>query len=115
MKKIILLAAVALGAMSAQAQQAVEVPKFFDNWSVSLVGGGTTPIENAAFWGDMRGIVGIEIEKQVTPIFALGVEGNWGINTSYGEGVNVFDDQYVGAYGAINLNKLFGKTSGILL
>lgn len=108
MKKIILLAAVALGAMSAQAQQAVEVPKFFDNWSVSLVGGGTTPIENAAFWGDMRGIVGIEIEKQVTPIFALGVEGNWGINTSYGEGVNVFDDQYVGAYGAINLNKLFG-------
>lgn len=108
MKKIILLAAVALGAMSAQAQQAVEVPKFFDNWSVSLVGGGTTPLQGIDEIGNVRGIVGIEIEKQVTPIFALGVEGNWGINTSYGEGVNVFDDQYVGAYGAINLNKLFG-------
>ena len=108
MKKVILLAAVALGAMSAQAQQAVEAPKFFDNWSVSLVGGATNSIEGNAFWGDMRGVVGIEIEKQVTPILALGIEGNWGINTSYGVGHNVFDDQYAGVYGAINLNKLFG-------
>lgn len=108
MKKVILLAAVALGAMSAQAQQAVEAPKFFDNWSVSLVGGGTTPIEEISEIGKVRGIVGIEIEKQVTPILALGLEGNWGINTSYNTGVNVFDDQYAGVYGAINLNKLFG-------
>ena len=106
MKKVILLAAVALGAMSAQAQQAVEAPKFFDNWSVSLVGGATNSIEGNAFWGDMRGVVGIEIEKQVTPILALGIEGNWGINTSYGVGHNVFDDQYAGVYGAINLNNL---------
>ena len=108
MKKVILLAAVALGAMSAQAQQAVEAPKFFDNWSVSLVGGGTTPIEEITEIGKVRGIAGIEIEKQVTPILALGLEGNWGINTSYDKGVNVFDDQYAGIYGAINLNKLFG-------
>ena len=108
MKKTILLAAVALGAITAQAQQVVEAPKFFDNWSVSLVGGATNSIEGNAFWGDMRGVVGIEIEKQVTPILALGIEGNWGINTSYGVGHNVFDDQYAGVYGAINLNKLFG-------
>ena len=108
MKKAILLAAVALGAMSAQAQQAVEAPKFFDNWSISLVGGGTTPLEQIDEIGKVRGIAGIEIEKQVTPLLALGVEGNWGINTSYSTGVNVFDDQYVGVYGAINLNKLFG-------
>ena len=108
MKKVILLAAVALGAMSAQAQQAVEAPKFFDNWSISLVGGGTTPLLDIDEIGKVRGIAGLEIEKQVTPILALGVEGNWGINTSYSTGVNVFDDQYVGVYGAINLNKLFG-------
>ena len=108
MKKVILLAAVALGAMSAQAQQAVEAPKFFDNWSISLVGGGTTPLLDIDEIGKVRGIAGLEIEKQVSPILALGVEGNWGINTSYGQGVNVFDDQYVGVYGAINLNKLFG-------
>lgn len=106
MKKVILLAAVALGAMSAQAQQAIEAPKLTDNWSVTLVGGAQTPIENAAFWGDMRGVVGVEIEKQVTPILALGIEGNWGINTSYGESCNVFDSQYAGVYGAINLNNL---------
>ena len=108
MKKVILLAAVALGAMSAQAQQAVEAPKFFDNWSISLVGGGTTPLLQIDEIGKVRGIAGIEIEKQVSPILAVGLEGNWGINTSYGEGVNVFDDQYAGVYGAINLNKLFG-------
>ena len=108
MKKVILLAAVALGAMSAQAQQAVEAPKFFDNWSISLVGGGTTPLLQIDEIGKVRGIAGIEIEKQVSPILAVGIEGNWGINTSYGEGVNVFDDQYAGVYGAINLNKLFG-------
>ena len=108
MKKVILLAAVALGAMSAQAQQAVEAPNFFDNWSISLVGGGTTPLLQIDEIGKVRGIAGIEIEKQVSPILAVGLEGNWGINTSYGEGVNVFDDQYAGVYGAINLNKLFG-------
>lgn len=108
MKKVILLAAVALGAMSAQAQQAVEAPKFFDNWSISLVGGATTPLTEISEIGKVRGIAGIEIEKQVTPILALGLEGNWGINTSYNTGVNVFDDQYAGVYGAINLNKLFG-------
>ena len=107
MKKVILLAAVAFGAMSAQAQ-AIEAPKFFDNWSISLVGGGTTPIVGDDFIKDTRGIAGIEIEKQVSPILAVGIEGNWGINTSYGQGVNVFDDQYAGVYGAINFNKLFG-------
>ena len=108
MKKVILLAAVALGAMSAQAQQAVEAPKFFDNWSISLVGGATTPLTEITEIGKVRGIAGLEIEKQVSPILAVGVEGNWGINTSYNTGVNVFDDQYVGVYGAINFNKLFG-------
>ena len=107
MKKIILLAAVAFGAMSAQAQ-AIEAPKFFDNWSISLVGGGTTPIVGNDFIKDTRGIAGIEIEKQVSPILAVGIEGNWGVNISYGQGVNVFDDQYAGVYGAINFNKLFG-------
>ena len=107
MKKVILLAAVAFGAMSAQAQ-AIEAPKFFDNWSISLVGGGTTPLSQIDEIGKVRGIAGIEIEKQVTPILALGVEGNWGINTSYSTGANIFDDQYAGVYGAINLNKLFG-------
>lgn len=109
MKKFILLAAVAATAMSANAQQAVETTGIGDNWSVGLVGGVTTPIENAAFFGDMRGAVGIDINKQISPVFGLGIEGLWGINTSSWTGVksaNVFDSQYVGVYGSLNLNNL---------
>ncbi len=110
MKKIILLAAVAATAMSVNAQQAIEATGVGDNWSIGLVGGVTTPIENAAFFGDMRGAAGIEINKQVSPIFGMGVEGIWGVNTSSWSEVksaNVFDSHYVGAYGKFNLNNLF--------
>lgn len=81
MKKTLLFAALALGAMSASAQ-ALEQPKFFDNWSIGLDGGVTTPLKHAAFFGDMRGLVGLHIQKQITPAFALGVEGQFGVNTS---------------------------------
>ncbi|MBQ4344563.1 MAG: OmpA family protein [Muribaculaceae bacterium] len=110
MKKFILLAAVAATAMSVNAQQAIEATGAGDNWSIGLVGGVTTPIEDAAFIGDMRGAAGIEINKQVSPIFGFGIEGIWGVNTSSWSGVksaNVFDSHYVGAYGKFNLNNLF--------
>ena len=54
MKKTIILAVLALGAMTANAQ-AIEQPKFFDNWSVGLDGGVTTPLTHHAFFGQMRG------------------------------------------------------------
>ncbi len=66
---------------------------------------------NHAFFGDMRGIVGLHIDKQITPAFALGVEGAFGINTSTVRGPHsytAFDNSYVGAYGAVNLMNLFG-------
>ncbi|RXE70543.1 OmpA family protein, partial [Muribaculaceae bacterium Isolate-013 (NCI)] len=42
MKKIILIAALALGAISAQAQVTVQGSKFSDNWSLGLKGGAVT-------------------------------------------------------------------------
>ena len=57
MKKILLLAAVAFGAISASAQ-AIEQPKFFDNWSIGVDGGVTTPMKGQAFFGSMRGVWG---------------------------------------------------------
>lgn len=118
MKKILLLAAVALGSISASAQ-AVEQPKFFDNWSIGVDGGVTTPMTGQAFFGSMRGIWGLHIQKQVTPAFAVGVEGRLSVNTSKWEMVNTysktaFDNQYIGAYGAINLFNLFGGYDGKL-
>ncbi len=106
MKKIALIIAVALGAMSAQAQsQALGSTNFGDNWSLGIVGGGTTGLKHSSFFGDMRGVIGIDIKKQISPTFGLGIDANWSVNTtgcSY-----AFDSQYVGLYGAANLNNLF--------
>jgi len=111
MKRTILAGVIALGALSAAAQ-AIEQPKFFDNWSAGLDGGVTTPMNHHAFFGDMRGIVGLHIDKQITPVFGLGVEGAFGVNTSswhgYTRSTTAFDNSYVGVYGTVDLFNLFG-------
>lgn len=110
MKKTVLFAALALGAISASAQ-AYEQPKFFDNWSLGLDGGATTPLTNHAFFGSMRGLVGLHVDKQITPTYGMGVEGQFGVNTLgwYGEhSTTAFDNSYVGLYGTVDLFNLFG-------
>ncbi len=116
MKKFILVAAIALGfgAMSSQAQTVLE-SKFFDNWSFTLKGGMTSPLKGHGFWGNSRGIAGVELRKQITPIFGLGVEGEATVNTSSwkaDKSANMFDDMYVGVFGTINLNNLFAGYAG---
>lgn len=109
MKKSILLVACALGAMSASAQ-AVEQPKFFDNWSVGINGGVTTPMHNYPFFSSMRGLVGVDVQKQITPTYAVGAEGMFSVNTSsWGprKSKTAFDNTYVGLYGAVDLFNLF--------
>lgn len=112
MKKMILVAALAAGAVAANAQQAIEKTGFADNWSVGIDGGVTTPIYRAPFWGDMRGVVGLNVSHQLTPTFGLGVEASWGVNTSSWhngfKSANAFDNSYVGAFGTVNLFNLFG-------
>ncbi|MDE6310507.1 MAG: OmpA family protein [Muribaculaceae bacterium] len=111
MKKVLLSAAVALGALAANAQ-AVQQPGFFDNWSIGLDGGVTTPMYRAPFWGDMRGVAGLHIQKQITPAFAMGVESAFAVNTSSWRGhvhsTTAFDNSYVGVYGAVDLFNFFG-------
>ena len=54
MKKIFtLLVAGLVGTAAATAQKAMEHSRFFDNWSIGLVGGGITPTTHSAFWGNM--------------------------------------------------------------
>ena len=60
----------------------------------------------------MRGIVGLELRKQISPVFGLGIEGEWSVNTSYGQSSTAFDHQYVGAQGIVNLNNLFAGYTG---
>lgn len=109
MKKTLLTAVLALGALTAAAQ-AYEKPKFFDNWSIGLDGGVATPLTHHAFFGNMRGVFGAHIQKQVTPSFALGAEGLAGVNTSswYGpKSSTAIDNSYVGVYGALDLPTFF--------
>lgn len=116
MKKIILTSVLALGAVAAaNAQQAIETPKFGDNWSLGINAGVTTPMYRTPFWGDMRPTVGLKLDKKISPTFKVGIEGDFAINTSTVRGPiskTAFDDSYVGAYGAVNLFNLFGGYQG---
>ncbi|MDE6379067.1 MAG: OmpA family protein [Muribaculaceae bacterium] len=116
MKKTLLAAALlTVGSATMMAQEAMLKPGLFDNISIGLQGGATTPLQNfrtgAKFWDNMRGVAGLDIRKQITPAFALGAEGDFAVNTSNWEGMThsstAFDSSYVGAYGALNLFKLF--------
>ncbi len=116
MKKMILMAVAAFGMMTAQAQQTMETPSFWSNWSVGLDGGLTTTIKGSSFFGNMRGAVGLHVQKQITPVFALGLETYTGVNTSswlvqrgFAEkkSATAFDNVYAGVYGSLNLMNLF--------
>lgn len=111
MKKTVLAAAFALGAMSMSAQ-GIEQPKFFDNWSVGLNGGVTTPLSHNPFFKSMRGVAGINVAKQITPVLGIGAEGMAAVNTSNWKGQihsnTAFDATYVGLYGTVDLFNLFG-------
>lgn len=115
MKRMFILPAIALGVMTASAQ-AIEQPGFFDNVSVGVNGGITTPMAHHPFFKSMRPVVGVTVDKMVTPTFGVGVESLFGINTSSFNGrahsSTAFDDSYVGAYGKVDLFNLFGGYDG---
>ena len=127
MKKSIIMAMAAAAVLSAGAQNAVAPTNFGDNWSIGLDGGATTPLaRHHAFFGDMRGQFGLHIQKQISPVFAVGVEGTAAVNASSwfagyyttpldhtypivpGRSSTGIDQMYVGVYGSVNLMNLFG-------
>lgn len=111
MKKVtILAAALAVTSLSVNAQKAYEGSRFFDNWYVGVKGGVTTPTTHSAFWRNMRAETGLELGKQITPVFGVSFEGLTGINTSVSK--TAFDDLNLGLLGKINLNNLFGGYNG---
>ena len=111
MKKVsFLVAALAVSALSVNAQKAYEGTRFLDNWYVGVKGGVTTPTTHSAFWPNMRAETGIELGKQITPVLGVSFEGLTGINTSFSK--TAFDDLNLGVLGKINLNNLFGGYNG---
>lgn len=120
MKKIILaaIATVAFsGAANAENRELAPIAPG-DNWSVTLKGGIAAPVNRTggSFKDNIRGVAGMELRKQIAPSFGLGVESDFGFNTSTWNGHrsmrNVVDNMYVGIFGAVNLNNLFAGYAG---
>lgn len=105
-----LMVALCAASMAVNAQNLLQGSKFTDNWSIGLNGGGITPLTHSAFWGNMRPAVGIELSKQLTPIFGLGLEGMGYINTAPSR--TAFDNSNVSLLGKINVNNLFWGYKG---
>ena len=80
-----------MGAMvlTANAQKTVQGSGFYDNGSAGVVAGGITPTTHSAFFKNMRATYGVELTKQITPVFALGAQFMAANNVS--ESATVFD------------------------
>ena len=96
--------------------QTLEKSKITDNISVVVKGGATTPLNNPVDMDGVRGVFGVELRKEITPILGLGVEGEWTVNTSQWPSQIpsdfMVDHQYVGAFSTTNWMNLLGGFKG---
>ena len=110
MKKIVASLVLCMAVIAANAQKAVEGNKFTDNWSVGFNAGGTTPLTHSAFFKNMRALLGVGLDKQVTPVLGLGFEAMTSINTTPSR--TAFDNTNLSVLGTLNLSNLFGGYAG---
>ena len=110
MKKIVASLVLCMAVIAANAQKAVEGNKFTDNWSVGFNAGGTTPLTHSAFFKNMRAVLGVGLDKQVTPVLGLGFEAMTSINTTPSR--TAFDNTNLSVLGTLNLSNLFGGSAG---
>lgn len=105
MKKIIVSFVLCMAVLAVNAQEAIVGNKVMDNWSVGINVGGTTPLTHSAFLKNMRAVLGVGIDKQVTPILGFGFEAMASINTTPSR--TAFDNTNLSLLGTLNLNNLF--------
>ena len=110
MKKIVASLVLCMAVIAANAQKAVEGNKFTDNWSVGFNAGGTTPLTHSAFFKNMRAVLGVGLDKQVTPVLGLGFEAMTSINTTPSR--TAFDNTNLSVLGTLNLSNMFGGYAG---
>lgn len=110
MKKIVASLVLCMAVIAANAQKAVEGNMFTDNWSVGFNAGGTTPLTHSAFFKNMRAVLGVGLDKQVTPVLGLGFEAMTSINTTPSR--TAFDNTNLSVLGTLNLSNLFGGYAG---
>ena len=103
MRKLFTILALATITLGANAQY--EGHKFFDNWSLGVNAGAITPTVNHPFWKSCRPNFGLEVTKQITPVFAVAVEGEANVNTTPSK--NAIDQVNVSWLNKVNLTNLF--------
>ncbi len=111
MKKILaslLLLSVAVG--YADGQTALTGNKFADNWAIGVNAGGTTPLTHHSFFKNMRPVVGVHVDKYLTPAFGLSLEAMGSFNTTGSK--TAFDASNVSLLGLVNLGNLFAGYNG---
>ena len=113
MKKFMLMFALLVSAvMSANAQVATQNRKAFDNISVGVVAGVSTPLDfNSMF--PLNAAVGVRVQKDFTPIFGLQAEGLVLFNDNHFSDVKTFvKATNVGLNGVFNLTNAFKGYKG---
>ena len=111
MKKLFTIVAMGAAVLTANAQKTVQGSRFFDNWSVGLVGGGIVPVTNSDKVKDVRATYGVEINKQITPIFGLGAQITAANNVTPSK--NIIDASNVTLMGRLNLSNIFLGYKGV--
>lgn len=106
MRKILALVALCIVTWTTtSAQKLIKGSKFTDNWSVGINAGAVSPLSvHTSFFKDMRTTMGVEVSKQLTPVFGLGLQGMWSVNTSSSS--TAFDHSNVSVLGRVNMNNL---------
>lgn len=105
MKKFFTIAAMGAMVLTASAQKSVQGSKFFDNWSVGVVGGGIVKTTHTKFFKGIKPNVGVELSKQVTPI--LGFTGQLTTDAKVTPSSNVVDAANLSLLARVNLSNVF--------
>ena len=110
-KSLLLLAGVmSLGSLNAQTTEEEQYVKFRDNWSIGVNGGFVTPLTHSAFFKNARATLGIDLNKQLSPIYGLTLENMWSINAF--ESNAAFDASNLMLLHRVNLNNVFSRYKG---
>ena len=125
MRKAIFAAFVAIiCSLNANAQDdtSFNATGILDNWSITLQGGAKAPLNGRlSVFPNSRGVVGLAINKQLTPNYGLTLEGNLALNTSSWakdqeittyKSKTFFDDLTLMLLNRINLINVFGGWTG---
>ena len=113
MKKIIFIFAALFTVLCANAQIATENSKFFDNWSIGLGAGATTPLDfNSVF--PVNAGAKLFINKDITPVIGFQAEGALLLNdNNFGRWTSTSVKlTNVGLNGTVNLNNLLAGYNG---